>query len=69
MSDPARARYMLIVAARVVGVAVALAGLVLTQRATGTGQTAAAFAILIGGIGLSFYLPIALANRWRTPPP
>lgn len=67
-SDPARTRYFIIVATRLIGVAGAVFGVVLIGRANqlypqlvGTGLVLAALAVIA-------WVPRSLARRWRTPP-
>lgn len=68
MTDPARNRFVIMGLARIAGVAVAVFGVVLLGRAVGTGQSLAAIAIVLGGMGIMALVPRALAQRWRTPP-
>ncbi len=68
MTDPARNRFFVMGIARIAGVALAVFGVVLLGRAVGTGQSIAAIAIVLGGMGIMAFVPRALAQRWRTPP-
>lgn len=67
MSDPARNRFMLIQLARFGGVALAMLGLVLSQRLATTPETVAAVAVILIGLAITALLPRALARRWRSP--
>lgn len=68
MTDPARNRFFVMGVARIAGVALAVFGVVLLGRAVSTGQSIAAIAIVLGGMGIMALVPRALAQRWRTPP-
>lgn len=68
MTDPARNRFFLMGISRVLGVALAMAGLVWSQRADSTAATVAAVALIILALAIIAFLPRALARRWRTPP-
>jgi hypothetical protein len=68
MTDPARNRFFLMGVSRILGVALAMAGLVLTQRMPDATGTVAGVALILAGIAVIAFLPRALARRWRTPP-
>lgn len=68
MSDPARNRFFLMGLSRIIGVALAMAGLVWSQRAQTTPELVGAVAIIIAALAIIAFLPRALARRWRTPP-
>lgn len=68
MTDPARNRFFLMGISRVLGVALAMAGLVWSQRADSTPEIVAAVALIILALAIITFLPRALARRWRTPP-
>lgn len=66
--DPAIARYYLIVAARMLGVAGAVLGLVIAARAADTALIVLGIALVLASLWVMAVLPLALARRWRTPP-
>ncbi|RHW19036.1 hypothetical protein D1610_02585 [Sphingomonas gilva] len=68
MTDPARNRFFLMGVSRVLGVALAMAGLVWSQRADSTVEIVAAVALIILALAIIAFLPRSLARRWRTPP-
>lgn len=67
MSDPARNRFLLIQLARFGGVALAMLGLVLSQRLATTPEKVAAVVMILIGLAITALLPRALARRWRSP--
>lgn len=68
MSDPARTRYFLIVAARLVGTAGAVLGVILLARAQTWPPKLLGVAIVLAALVFSASVPAHLARRWRTPP-
>ena len=68
MSDPARARYLAIVATRIAGSAGAVLGVVLLARAHDWPTKVLGVAIVLAALWMTATVPAALAHRWRTPP-
>ena len=71
MTDPtstqSRNRYLLIVAARLIGAVGAVFGLVLTARYPQWQMKVLGGAIVLSAIYMSWAVPLALAHRWATP--
>jgi DMSO/TMAO reductase YedYZ heme-binding membrane subunit len=68
VTDPARNRFFVMGISRVLGVALALFGLVLTQNIPGRAGMIAGIILILAGLAAIAFLPRALARRWRTPP-
>ena len=64
----ARNRYFTMVAARLVGAAGAVFGIVLLGRADTLGPRLLGLAIVVSALVVMAVVPRALAQRWRTPP-
>lgn len=65
----ARNRFFLIQLARLGGTALALFGLLLWQSdRVVRGGSFAGFPITLAGLLISFWLPLHLIRKWRTPP-
>lgn len=64
----ARNRYLLMTAARLVGVAGAVFGIVLIGRADTLGPKILGVAIVVSALVVMAVVPRSLARRWRTPP-
>lgn len=66
--DPARNRWLAIVATRLVGTAGAVFGVVLLGRAETLGPKVLGFAIVLAALAMMAIVPRSLARKWRTPP-
>lgn len=66
MSDPARLRWLTMVATRLLGTAGAVFGLVLTGRAHTLGPQLLGAAIVVSAVLMIAIVPRALAHRWRS---
>jgi len=64
----ARRRYFMLVAIRLIGVAVAVLGLVLIGRAADAPTRFLGAAIVLAALAMMALVPRSLAHRWRTPP-
>lgn len=65
----ARNRFFLIQLARLGGIAIALIGLLLWQSSRIVqGGSIIGFPITLAGMFASFWLPLHLVRKWRTPP-
>lgn len=70
--DPAAARFAAIQLVRWIGVAIALAGIaILAGRVPALAALPvwAGYVPLLAGLLIVFAAPVALARRWRSPPP
>lgn len=67
--DPARNRFVLIQLARIGGTVIALLGLLLWQSDRFVaGGSFIGFPIALVGLIISFWTPLLLVRKWRTPP-
>jgi len=66
-SNQSRNRYLLITAARMIGAAGAVFGIILTARFEQWPLKVLGGAILLSAIYMSWAVPAALAHRWATP--
>jgi hypothetical protein len=69
-ADPARNRFIIIQLARIGGTVLCLFGLLLWQSDRFVeGGSFLGFPITLIGLFLSFWAPLHLVRKWRTPPP
>lgn len=68
MSDPAKARWLAINAARLVGATGAVFGVVLIGRAETIGPKLLGVAIVLAALAVMAVVPASLARKWRSPP-
>ncbi|MES2755311.1 MAG: hypothetical protein V4659_11665 [Pseudomonadota bacterium] len=66
--DPARNRWLAIVATRLAGSAGAVFGVILLARAQTNPERVLGAAIVLAALYLIATVPRALARKWRTPP-
>lgn len=64
-SDPARARFAVMQLARLAGVALAIAGLMVLRQRIEMPQ-AAGWIMLVAGLADAFLVPRLLARKWRS---
>jgi hypothetical protein len=64
--DTARTRWMVIILARLTGVAMVIIGLLIVQRGI-EGPEVLGYAFVLAGLAGTFVVPIKLARRWRSP--
>lgn len=65
-SDPARARFFILQLVRLVGVAMVLGGLAITQGAIDLPPAIGVVLIALGFVEV-FFLPRLLARQWKSP--
>jgi hypothetical protein len=69
--DPARSRWIIIQAMRLLGVAMIVVGILLTQGKldlAGDSNELLGYLLVVIGLVDGFVMPQVLARKWRTPP-
>ena len=67
MSDPARSRWLAMVASRIAGAGGAVFGIVLSARAPDWPTKALGVAIVVSALAMMAIVPRSLAAKWKSP--